>query len=591
MQPFFHSCLLLLFFGLSLLACGDRSQPLPDKDLYSAEEKARESARAKAFFEAYFERLLSLSPERLSILGRKEHQDKWTRYTAQQWEAEQQVHIAALAFLQDSLQYNALIQSEQLNYELLQAQLEQRLAGVDFRYHNYPLQQERGLQRYIPAFLQRYHSIENTADAQAYLQRLQGVPLKISDILEQLKKRSEKGILPPPFVFKQVAADCRALLSGYPLEGDTTKLHPLYLDFLQKIAAINLSDSLQNIYRLDAERVLIDQFGPAYQELLSYWERLEPRATPALSWQQFPKGEQAYAWELQEATTTVLSAEAMHQMALREVESLQAKVKALMMQLGFRGSLPSFLKSLSDLEALNLPRSDSSIQADRSVFEQLLKDMQTQIPKLFSNYPPLAKWNIDSLFARYEAAEIPHYEMQAWLYHEVLPGGLFQQNWMAATSDLPRFRQYGKPYRVYLQGWQAYAEHLLQEKGAYRQAEALLGHLTRALWRAAQLVVDTGIHSKGWTLAEALDYYLKNTAATPQNCQAAVAKQAVLPGRATGAQIGLLHLQALRQKAIQQLGANFDEGRFHEVLLQHGAVGLGILEDLVDRYIAEESRE
>lgn len=591
MQSFFPP-LLVLLLALGCSACEDRSQPLPEKDLYSPQEMAQESARAQAFFEAYFERLVALSPERLSILNRDRLQDKWTRWTEAQWQAEQQIHQAALVFLKDSLQYNALVASTQLNFRLLEEQLEQQLAGADFRYHNFPLQPISGLQLYLPNFLQVHHSIEDVEDAEAYLQRLQDIPLKISDVLEQLKKRSEKGILPPPFVFEQVAADCRALLSGYPLDADTTKLHPLYQDFLTKIARLNLSDSIQNIYRFDAEQALHNQFGRAYRALLRYWERLAPLATEELSWQQFPAGAAAYAWQLREVSTTDLSAAAMHQVGLKEVSDLQEKISALMMQLGSQGSLQDFLQSLREREVLYQakPPSDSSQQANRAAFEELLRAIPQQLSSSFEHYK-LPTWNSDSLFARYEAARVPQHEMQAWLYYEAVHPLFFQGAWIKTLADLPKFRKYGKAYPAYLQGWQAYMVHLLQEKGAYEPTEALLGHLTRALWRASQLVVDTGIHGKGWTKQEALAYYLENTAASRAHCEAAIEKQAVLAGSSTAASIGLLHLHALRQKAEQQLLDDFNEARFHEIILQNGPVSLSILEDLIDDYIAEERGE
>lgn len=577
--------LLLYCCVLAFTACGDRSQPLPPKELYSAEEMARESLRAKDFLQQYFEKKQAIEGTKPLSVETSIGANPWAS-NAEDQAAQKELAEWALRFLTDSLPFNALSASMQLKYRLLESQLEQQLAGWPFRQHQHPIQ-PLGHQQAPIRFLQKLPPFQQRGALEQYLNHLRELPLTIKALRAQLQRQSEQGILPPPFAFKAVETELEALLQGYPLTADSTQLHPIYADFLEKTKPLALNDSLKTLYRTELEDLLGSSFAEAYRGLLADWQALAPQASERHAWQAFPKGAEAYAWLLKTTTGSSLTAEEMHELGTQEVERLSAALKGLMLPLGYSGGYTGFLQQLRKANASSSRLSDSLQSQQATTFELLLQKTHKALAASFGDYPQLDSLPIDSFYRVYTNAALPPHEMQVWIHRQLLPGKYFLNNWQQSLKGLPTFQQYGAVQQTYGQAWAAYAEDWALQQGLYAK-EALLGYWSSALWRAAQLVVETGLHAKGWSQEEALAYYLRHTPASAEQCRRAVERHALRPAEAAVAQIGSLHLQALRDKAAEQLGERFKVAEFHRVLLQEGPLSLDLLEDLVDNYIAEQ---
>ncbi len=488
------------------------------------------------------------------------------------------------------------------------AELEER--GLEFAEYDYPVNQMYGWHAEVPAFMANAHSVGNSSDAVNYLRRLEALPGFFAQLVEGLKRREKKGILPPAFVFDYVLSDIDNLLSGFPLTETPDRVHPIYADFSTKVKALRLSPAEQDELLRRAQAALKNRFRPAYQDLRKTLQEQRSRATQDDGVWKFPQGDRFYAYQLATITTTSLTAQEIHDLGLSEVERIHGEMRAIMKKVGYEGSLQEFFEFLR-----NDPRFVySNDQAGRAAYLQeataIVDRMRLQLNKLFLTQPkaPLVVKAVESYREKsagkafyespaldgsrpgiyyanlYDMPSMPKYQMEALAYHEAIPGHHMQLSIAQELQGIPKFRRLGG-YTAYIEGWGLYCEQLPKEYGFYQDPYSDFGRLSMELFRAARLVVDTGIHHKRWTRAQALKYYTSNTPNSARDCQKMVDRHIVMPGQATAYKIGMIEILRLRAKAQKAMGARFDIRRFHDVVLLHGAVPLKVLEELVDDYI------
>jgi uncharacterized protein (DUF885 family) len=348
---------------------------------------------------------------------------------------------------------------------------------------------------------------------------------------------------------------------------------------------------------------------PAYRRLRDFVrDEYLPRTRSSVAWTALPDGQAWYGYYVQEHTTTNMTPEQIHQLGLSEVSRILGEMDRVRQQVGFKGDLQAFFNHLeSD------PRYYYTNGADLLRDYGLLKTrIDAALPRLFSVFPkadyevreveafraesaaggsyqpPPADGSRPGIFYvnTYNLKAQPKYGMETLSLHEAAPGHHFQVSIQQELEGVPRFRRFGGDYTAYVEGWALYAEYLGKELGLFTDPYQWFGRLNDEQLRAMRLVVDTGLHAKGWTREQAIKYMLDNSTLAESDVVSEVERYIAWPGQALGYKVGDLRIQGLRHKAEQALGPKFDVRDFHREVLSDGAVPLDVLEAKVDRWIA-----
>jgi uncharacterized protein (DUF885 family) len=507
---------------------------------------------------------------------------------------------------------------ERLSRRLFLEQAEEEKRSLEFAEYDYPVNQMYGLHSDIPAFLANAHKVSSLQDAQAYVDRIERLPALFDQLAQGLLRRETMGVMPPTFVYDYVISDIDNLLQGYPLGRSTQKasataFNPVYQDFSEKLDKLGLQAKDEGPLRKRAVTAMIEGYQLAYQKLRKLLVEQKARSTQDDGVWKFPNGARFYAQQLAKVTTTDLNADQIHQIGLDEVTRVQSEMLAVLKRIQFKGSLPDFFEFCRTNPKLLYSNDAAGRAAYMKDANAIVDNMRTQLDRLFLTKPKAAlvvraveayreksagKAFYESGspdFSRpgiyyanlYDMTAMPKYQMEALAYHEAIPGHHMQLSIAQELTGIPKFRQ-NAGYTAYVEGWGLYCERLPKEHGFYRDPYSDFGRLTLELFRCVRLVVDTGIHHKRWTRAQALDYYLKNTPNSRSDCQKMVDRHIVMPGQATAYKIGMMEILRLRAKAQAELGQRFDLREFHDVVLVHGAVPLKVLEELVDGYIQQK---
>lgn len=595
-------------------ACSPAQKPASDSNATSASQTATatqsENERLMAFFEQAFNDQVALSPTSQTQLGLKTDQDKWDQLTDEQYQKSVQLVKTQLQQL-EQFDFKALDAQNQLSYQLFKQDAEQQLADEQWRLYNYPVNQMFGTHTMVPSLLINQHQISNETDAKAYIARLNGVLALFNQLTVQLDKRAELGIIPPKFVFAHVLSASNNIIQGAPFtEGpDSTLLE----DFRRKVSALQLDDATKQMLIKEAEIALVSSVKPAYQHLISYLTTLETKAGNDDGVWRFSRGAEFYNHALARTTTTTMTADQIHDLGLAEVNRIHQEMRAIMDKVGFKGDLQAFFKFMREDSQFYYPDTAEGKAAYLAEATRVIDDMKSKLDQLFIVKPkadmvvkavePFREASAGKAFYEapsmdgsrpgiyyanlYKMSGMPKYELEALAYHEGIPGHHMQIAIAQELENIPKFRKFGG-YTAYIEGWGLYTELLPKEIGLYQDPYADFGRLAMELWRACRLVVDTGIHAKKWTRAEAISYLASNTPNSQSEVEGAIERYIVMPSQATAYKIGMLKIIQLRDKAKTALGEQFDIREFHDVVLKNGAVPLDTLEQLVDNYISSK---
>lgn len=576
----------------------------------AAQEKP--AAELNMLFDQAFDELSERRPTELTRLGSKRLKDRWDDLSPSEARARYGV-VRRWANQVQASHAEGLDPETELSRKLFLAQAEQEKAALEFLEYDYPVNQMFGWQAEVPAFLINTHTVESVADAEAYILRLERLPALFEELTDGMKRREARGVMPPKFVFEYVLGDIGHLLAGYPLTEDAAKPHPLWSDFGSKVKALKLTSEDEAALLERGKAALREGFAPAYRHLREVAAAQHSRATSDDGVWKIPRGAEYYEFELRRVTTTKLSADEIHRLGLSEVERIQGEMKAVLKQVGFQGTLPEFFEAMRVDPKFLYPNDDAGREAYLKEATAIIDRMRGALDDFFLTKPkaalvvkrvePFREKSAGKAFYEspaldgsrpgtyyanlYDMASMPKYQMEALAYHEGIPGHHMQLSIAQELEGLPKFRRLGG-YTAYIEGWGLYCEQLPKEHGFYQDPYSDFGRLAMELFRAARLVVDTGIHSKRWTRQQGLDYYLANTPNARADCLKMVDRHIVMPGQATAYKVGMIEILRLREKARQALGPAFDLREFHDTVLVHGAVPLDTLEELVDTYIAEK---
>ena len=609
---------------ISLTACKFnplRSEPEIALPIYTQEQQNTAQQQAEGIFQQYYQYQIDSSPVLRSTLAMP-GQFEWDDISA----LAQQEHIEKIqAFRQQliELEQGALSADTRLSYELLLHDIEQDLLFTPFEHHSYVLSQMGGWHTRIPNILINYQSINNIQEAHDYIERIKGVRHLFRDLLNRLEEAEAAGIMAPQFVYPYVINAAQNVIQGAPFNNQGSS--PIWEDFNNKLDALNLFTTSEKVLLKKAKRALERSLLPAYSDLISFLQQQALRAPKQQVAKDLPQGEEYYQLLLQSHTTTNLSAEQIHQLGLKEVTRLQNEIRLLIKPLGYPAAdvedvdirqldLKTFFTWMEDSAerfeqdpqgekdfiayqrdkvaamSMRLHQSFSQLPKTPIVVRPVAKYRQQSAPVAFYEQPPLDGSRPGFYYVNpARQHDLPKYRLAALAYHEALPGHHMQIALARENQNLASFRRL-MSFTAFSEGWGLYAEKLADEMGGYTSNEERYGQLIMELWRAVRLVLDTGLHSKGWSVEQALAYRLANTPFSEQDSIHAIERYLVMPGQATSYKIGALEIERLRRKAEKVLGNKFSLPEFHQVILGQGALPLDILEQQVDYWLERKSR-
>ncbi|WP_444921408.1 DUF885 domain-containing protein [Microbulbifer sp. CnH-101-G] len=584
----------------------------------TAESKSTQDSTAKVsqeaikqvnqMFEDFFQEHLSRSPEFKTFLGKKEDYDKWDNLSPEFAKETLEINKRQLAEL-NKVDPNTLDEATRLSLRLAKRNLEQDIEGYKWRNHYYPVNQMYATHTSAASLLISQHRIDDVSDAEAYIARLNGMPLYFAQLEENLKANAKAGTIVPKFVFPYVISDSQNLISGAPFEGE--KDSPLFADFKGKVEKLEISAEQKKALIDKASTALQESAGPAYKKLISYLQELEKKATTDDGAWKLANGDDFYKFRLGVYTTTDMTADEIHQTGLKEVARIHDEMREIMRKVKFEGNLQEFFEFMRTDKQFYYPTSEEGKAEYLEKATAIIDTMKGRLDELFITKPkadldvravePFREKSAGKAFYQrpapdgsrpgiyyanlYNMEDMPTYQMEALAYHEGIPGHHMQLSIAQELQDIPKFRKYGG-YTAYTEGWGLYSELVPKELGFYEDPYSDFGRLAMELWRAGRLVVDTGLHAKKWTREQAIDYLVENTPNPKGDVVKAIERYIVMPGQATAYKIGMLKIIELREKAKTQLGDKFDVRGFHDTILANGAVPLNVLEELVDNWVA-----
>lgn len=490
---------------------------------------------------------------------------------------------------------NALSASEQINYDVYDYYLSDYIAGEEFIYYVFRATYNiKGVQSNTQRFFTDIHPLATQQDAEDYVTRLAAVETKFDQLIRFLAAAQNAGIVEPALTMNAAINQLSAIADG------NVDNNPFFTNFVDKLALV---PGLNNVERDDltarARTATSGSVMRGYQRLRSQLQSLFNNAPPVIGVGQYPRGSDYYAYALQHHTTTDRTPADIHQLGLDELSRLHAEMRLIFDQLGYpQNETLRELYARVEQDGGIIPAADV-----KPLYEDIVADAESRLDEAFDIFPaanvvvlpdPFGGFYIGPSFdgtrpgAFYAGTttDQPYFAMPSLSYHEAIPGH-HTQIAIAMEQDVPVFRKI-IGFTAFVEGWALYAERLAHELGWYQNDPyGELGRLQYEALRAARLVMDTGIHSLGWSFDEAAAFNEANIGAPTGASQNAAGRYSVWPGQATAYMVGMLTILDERQRAMDTLGAQFDLKAFHRALLTNGAVPLALLDDVVDGYIDE----
>jgi len=501
---------------------------------------------------------------------------------------------------------------ERFSTDVLDWFLQVRADEEPFLLYDYPLNQLDGIQVELPDFMLNVHPMNDARDAEDYVARLALFGKAIDQTIEGVRLRAARGIVPPRFVVDRVRQQVETFRSGGP---DANVLVTAFAERLGKVEGV--SPEARAALVAAARRQVAETVLPAWARIAACLDELAPQATAEVGAWKHPDGARYYAWALRYHTTTDESADQIHELGLREVGRIHGELREILRGLGIDAAdLGATLRALQRDERFLYPDTDAGRAQVLADYQAILDDAVPRLPALFGRLPrapvrvegvpafkeksapgayymppPLDGSKPGVFYANLRSIrEIPKFGMRTLAYHEAIPGHHLQIAIAQELPGLPIFRRV-VPFTAYVEGWALYAERLALEQGFHPTPYDRVGALVAEVFRAARLVVDTGIHAKRWTREQAIEYMLASTGMPETDVVAEVERYIVSPGQACAYKVGQLTILDARERARAALGPRFDLRAFHDVVLGAGALPLELLVRDVDRWIDRRKSE
>jgi uncharacterized protein (DUF885 family) len=578
---FYQSLIFLVMVAGSLFA----------QDLKSVADRV---AAQNALFEEQYETDLRNFPERATAFGDYRYNDKLADYSL---DAVAQRHKTDQAFLTrlEAISSAGFSDQDQLSHDLLVRVLQQRITDFDLKEYEMPINQQNGIHTSLAdmPLSMPFDSVKHYED---YIARLHQIPRVLTQTTEVLRAGMKDKLMPVRFLIEKLPVQCQGIIDADPFVIPTKK-YPADIS----------ADDQKRLTRQITDAVNTDVF-PAYKTFAAFLRtEYAPEGRTALAITSLPDGQKRYENDIYGRTTTHMTADEIHQLGLREIDRIQAEMMAIAKKEGF-ADLASFRASIKT-NPKYIPTSADQILDD---FRRYIAQMEPKLPELFTLLPK-SPVTVEAIPA-FQAAAATHYvtgtpdgkrpgrvvvatsnfadrsmiDDEAVAYHEGVPGHHMQLSVQQQLTGMPKFRLHGLGFNAYVEGWALYAEQLGKEVGFYQDPVSDYGRLSSELFRAVRLVVDTGIHSKGWTRDQVVDFMRKSGAVDEPTIQSETDRYIAWPAQALSYKLGQLKFRELRERAKKELGPKFDIRKFHDEMLDGGTLPLDLLEARTDKWIAEQ---
>jgi len=551
-------------------------------------------AAQNALFEEQYETDLRNFPERATAFGDYRYNDRLAEYSL---DAIAQRHKTDEAFLTrlEAIPSTGFSDQDQLSHDLLIRVLQQRIADYDLKEYEMPINQQNGIHTSL-ADLPLSVPFDSVKHYEDYIARLHQIPRVLGQTTEVLRAGMKDKLMPVRFLLEKLPVQCQGIIDDDPFLRPTKK----YPTDISLEAQKRLTQQITDAINTD---VL-----PAYKTFAAFLRaEYAPQGRTTLSVASLPDGERRYQNDIYARTTTHMPPDEIHQLGLREIDRIEAEMTVIAKKEGF-ADLASFRASLKTNRKY-IPTSAEQILDD---FRRYIAQMEPKLPELFTLLPK-SPVTVESIPA-FQAAAATHYVIgtpdgkrpgrvvvatsnfaersliddEAVAYHEGVPGHHMQLSVQQQLNGLPKFRQHSLGFNAYLEGWALYSEQLGKEVGFYQDPVSDYGRLSSELFRAVRLVVDTGIHSKGWTRDQVVDFFRKSGAIDEPSIQSETDRYIAWPAQALSYKLGQLKIRELREHAKKELGPKFDIRSFHDEMLDGGTLPLDLLEARTNKWIAQQ---
>jgi uncharacterized protein (DUF885 family) len=558
-----------------------------------------------ALTERYFEKKLELSPVFATYIGDERYNDRLENPASPKYAAAQKAIAEDCLAGAKRIDPNSLDAKARLTYDVLVEECQLALEEVKFPGYLLPLDQMYSMSSLFAVFGsgQSAQPFRNAKDYENFLKRSKGFVEWVDQSIASMREGAKRGVTQPRVAMVKVVPQLREVAVEKPEDSI----------FWQAVKAMPASIPAAERTRLTAAyRTAISQdILPAYRRLADFIEKeYLPQTRTTVAWTALPEGKAWYAFQVRAQTTTDMTPEAIHELGLREVARIRGEMEAVKRQVGFKGDLHAFFKHLQDDPKFYFDSSEDVVAG----FRQVKKRIDALLPKLFSDFPkadyevravepfraassagafydpPSADGSRPGIFYvnTYNLKAQPKFGVETLSLHEAAPGHHFQIAIQQEVADLPRFRRFGG-YNAYQEGWALYAESIGKELGVFTDPYQWYGRLSDEMLRAMRLVVDTGLHIKGWSREQAVAYMLDNSSLAESDVIAEVERYIVRPAQALGYKVGQIRIAQMRAKAEKALGPKFNVKAFHSAILRDGAMPLDVLEKKMDRWIAAQT--
>src|SRR5580700_5917080 len=551
-------------------------------------------AEQNALFDEQYESDLRNNPERATSFGDYRYNDKLPEVSLAaiaQREKTNEDFLAKLA----AISTTGFSDQDQLSHDLLIRVLEQRITDFKLKEYEMPINQQNGIHTGL-ADLPLSVPFDSVKHYEDYIARLHQIPRVLSQTTEVLRDGMKDKLMPVRFLIEKLPVQCEGIIEADPFLLPTKKYPASISPENQKRLTQQITDAVNT------------DVIPAYKTYAAFLRtEYAPHGRTTLSVTSLPDGQRRYENDIYARTTTHMTPDVIHQLGLREIDRIEAEMIAIAKKEGF-ADLAAFRASLKT-NPKYVPTSAEQILED---FRHYIAQMEPKLPELFTLLPK-SPVTVEAIPA-FQSAAANHYvtgtpdgkrpgrvvvatsnfaersliDDEAIAYHEGVPGHHMQLSVQQQLEGLPKFRLHGLGFNAYIEGWALYAEQLGKDAGLYQDPVSDYGRLSSELFRAVRLVVDTGIHSKGWTREQVVEFFRKSGAVDEPTIQSETDRYIAWPAQALSYKLGQLKFRELRERARKELGAKFDIRTFHDEMINGGTLPLDLLEARTDQWIAEQ---
>ncbi len=594
MKPVRSAMLAVLFL---VAACGSNEEP-------AATGGINASAALSALFDEHFERNLELNPVNATFIGDNRFNDRMANFVSADYLAasealDQEFLQRLLEIDRDQLDYQ-----EQLSYDIFRINREQSLEGSQFPFELIPVNQFWSITNFFAQLGSgaSAHPFSTVKDYEDFLSRADDFAAISDTIVARMREGAQKGVVQPRILMEKLLPQ----IDAHVVDNVEDSL------FYTPIRDMPEDFSAEDRERLTAayEDKITNTIIPAYQRISNYLGDdylSSARETVGLYAQ--PNGEAWYSYMVRLRTTTDMTPDEIHQIGLDEVARIHGEMQNVMDEVGFEGDLKEFFEYVNTDPQFFFDEPEQLIQGYRDMADHintLAEDLFEIFPKTGFEVRRVEPFREKSasggsyqagtadgsrkgvFYANaYDLSARPNWAMESLYLHEAIPGHHFQIMLQRENEDLPNFRRYGG-FTAFSEGWGLYAESLGKEIGVYTDPYQYFGGLNAELWRSIRLVVDTGIHAKGWSRQQVLDYMYENSAVAEARAVSEAERFMAIPGQALAYKVGQLKIRAIRDSAEGRLGDRFDVKAFHTQVLKDGAMPLSMLEAKIDRWVESQ---